>query len=160
MAHAAETAGEVLDAGNGAADDGARQTGDGRMTRIWGAAIAALAVAGCVAEEPVADGRAFFVANCASCHGAEGRGDGPLAAGFDPAPADLTRIAARHGGTFPLVEVMSVIDGYASGHRAMPDFGEQDLGPTIVVEIEEGIGTPVPSRLWALAGYLESIQRP
>lgn len=128
------------------------------MIRTIGFALLALGLAACVAEEPQVDGRAFFAENCASCHGAGGRGDGPLAAGLDRPPADLTRIAARNGGEFPLVHVMSVIDGYASGDRAMPAFGEGELGPTIVVELEEGVGTPVPTTLWALAGYLESIQ--
>ena len=128
------------------------------MIRTIGAALLGLGLAGCVAEEPEADGRTFFVENCASCHGAGGRGHGPLAAGLDPPPADLTQIAARNGGEFPLVRLLSVIDGYASGDRAMPAFGEGELGPTIVVELEEGVGTPVPTTLWALAGYLESIQ--
>ena len=46
----------------------------------------------------LARGEALYRANCASCHGAEGRGDGPAGKGLDPAPADLTdavRIAKR-----------------------------------------------------------------
>jgi high-affinity iron transporter len=35
-------------------------------------------------------GAAVYQANCAGCHGNLGRGDGPLARGLDPAPADLT----------------------------------------------------------------------
>lgn len=130
------------------------------MIRTIGIVGVGLLATACVVEAPEANGRAFFVENCAACHGTAGQGDGPLAAGLDPAPADLTHISARNGGEFPLVEVMSVIDGYARGERAMPAFGEGELGPTIVVEIEEGVGTPVPTKLWALAGYLESIQEP
>ncbi|GGL65928.1 c-type cytochrome [Wenxinia marina] len=122
------------------------------------ALAATLLLAAC--EEPEVDGAAFFADNCTQCHGPAGRGDGPLAEGLGTPPADLTRISARNGGEFPLVHVMSVIDGYARGDRAMPAFGAADLGDTIVVEIEEGVGTPVPSMLWALAGYLESIQEP
>ncbi len=40
-------------------------------------------------EESVATGAALFAANCAVCHGDEGRGDGPTAAGLDPKPANL-----------------------------------------------------------------------
>lgn len=36
----------------------------------------------------------LFEANCASCHGAAGRGDGPLAPGMDPAPSNF-HAAAR-----------------------------------------------------------------
>lgn len=41
----------------------------------------------------LARGAELFSANCASCHGAEGRGDGPAGKGLDPAPADLTDAA-------------------------------------------------------------------
>ncbi|MCA2981894.1 MAG: FTR1 family protein [Myxococcaceae bacterium] len=34
-------------------------------------------------------GRALFTAQCASCHGAEGRGDGPAGAALTPAPANF-----------------------------------------------------------------------
>ena len=45
-----------------------------------------------------ARGAALFAANCAACHGAQGRGDGPAAKGLDPAPAnfhDAARMAER-----------------------------------------------------------------
>lgn len=38
----------------------------------------------------VAQGAALFAAHCTGCHGAEGRGDGKLAAGLKVPPADLT----------------------------------------------------------------------
>lgn len=37
-----------------------------------------------------AKGRALFDANCASCHGATGKGDGTAGAGLNPPPADFT----------------------------------------------------------------------
>jgi len=38
----------------------------------------------------IAQGAALYPAQCASCHGAEGRGDGPEAKGLPEPPADLT----------------------------------------------------------------------
>jgi putative copper resistance protein D len=38
----------------------------------------------------IAGGQEVFSANCAGCHGRRGRGDGPLAKGMTPPPADLT----------------------------------------------------------------------
>jgi mono/diheme cytochrome c family protein len=35
-------------------------------------------------------GQAVFSANCATCHGDAGRGDGPAATGLEPPPANLT----------------------------------------------------------------------
>jgi putative copper export protein/mono/diheme cytochrome c family protein len=40
--------------------------------------------------ESIMAGAALYPANCTSCHGAEGRGDGPAAAGLAVPPADLT----------------------------------------------------------------------
>ncbi|GAP63439.1 hypothetical protein ARMA_1862 [Ardenticatena maritima] len=40
-------------------------------------------------EESIARGREIYAQNCASCHGDEGYGDGPAAAGLDPKPANL-----------------------------------------------------------------------
>ncbi len=38
----------------------------------------------------------LFASNCASCHGAEGRGDGPLAQTLEPAPSNFHDIARQH----------------------------------------------------------------
>ena len=132
------------------------------MRKSLGLGVVALAaLAGCT-EEPEIDGRRVFAENCVACHGETGRGDGPAGEGLMPPPPDLTGLTRRNGGTFPLVRVMSTIDGYRRGERfsaTMPEFGAGDLGPTINVELTPGVGTPVPAALWALAGYLESIQQ-
>lgn len=110
----------------------------------------------------VETGRASFTDLCAGCHGAGGRGDGPAAVSLDVPPADLTRIAARNGGVFPMVEVMSKIDGYAKGeehHGAMPAFWPLLEGKTVLVQTGDGILTPTPEPLVTLTAYLESIQR-
>lgn len=47
---------------------------------------------------PLAAAKALYGQNCAACHGAEGKGDGPAAKGLDPAPSnfhDLERMAQR-----------------------------------------------------------------
>ena len=46
-------------------------------------------------EESIQAGLAVYEANCLSCHGETGQGDGPAAAGMDPPPADL-RVHAHH----------------------------------------------------------------
>ena len=43
-----------------------------------------------------ARGEKLFQANCASCHGAGGKGNGPAGAALDPKPADLTAMAGQH----------------------------------------------------------------
>ena len=100
--------------------------------------------------------RQNYVDYCASCHGVDGRGVATL----DVPPPDLTRLSARNGGTFPLVAVMSQIDGYTRGDGAMPEFGDYLLDDrTVLVETSPGVQTPTPERLVAMARYLESLQR-
>lgn len=121
--------------------------------------LAVLGLAACV-DEPI-DGRTAYLENCASCHGLDAKGDGPMARGLTTAPPDLTMIASRNGGVFPTDQVMSTIDGLDRGAHfsaAMPEFGAGDMGATVIVE-EDGLGTPVPMQLLALAEYLESIQQ-
>ena len=125
------------------------------------ALVAVAAVTTACMPEPEVFGAGAYADNCAACHGPSGQGDGILAANLSVAPPNLTTLAARNGGVFPRDAVMSAIDGFSRGdHFApeMPIFGEGDLGPTVIVEMEEGIGTPVPATLLALADYLESLQ--
>ncbi|MDW4549812.1 cytochrome c [Defluviimonas sp. D31] len=122
---------------------------------------AGAALLACAPEQQVS-GRALYADYCASCHGAGGKGDGPAAKGLGKKPADLTTIAARNGGTFPKVRVMSVIDGYTRrGDRssAMPELGVAlQEGPLVMVDTGEGVLTPTPVNLVALADYLERLQ--
>ncbi len=46
-------------------------------------------------KETMAAGKALFADNCASCHGASGRGDGEAGKELNPPPADITRILGR-----------------------------------------------------------------
>ena len=74
-----------------------------------------------------ADGKTQYLNHCASCHGTEGKGDGPVAKSLSPAPADLTRLSAANNGVFPSDRLYEVIDGRralgAHGTREMPVWG-------------------------------------
>ncbi len=53
-------------------------------------------------------GAQLFQAQCASCHGAEGHGDGPLAGSLDPRPTALSdRARARERSVFALYQVLT-----------------------------------------------------
>lgn len=106
-------------------------------------------------------GKDLYARFCASCHGAEGRGDGPVSKSFAVETPDLTLIARRHGGAFPRERVERIIDGRfilgAHGSRTMPVWGE-DLS-----RLE--LGNPDAQRLTEtvirrLTDYLETLQRP
>lgn len=83
---------------------------------------------GVMKRVPASDPRGMFDTYCAVCHGKSGVGDGPAAKSLVKAPADLTRIAARNGGTFPEVKVKRYIEGAdeisAHGSRDMPMWGD------------------------------------
>jgi mono/diheme cytochrome c family protein len=97
---------------------------------------------------------------CAPCHGADGKGDGPVAAALKNKPTDLTQIAKGHGGQFPSEWVHKYIDGTdmipAHGTSNMPIWG-----------IEFSKGSPgvskrsqheVDTRIRLLVDYLKTIQ--
>jgi mono/diheme cytochrome c family protein len=122
--------------------------------------LVALALAAC-GRAPAVDesGRNTYLRYCASCHGAEGKGAGPLAAELETPPADLTQLAKRNGGRWDQSAVMAAIDGRrhvaAHGPRDMPVWG--------AIFEQEGRGEPYPayqgllkSRL--LVDYLATIQ--
>ena len=125
---------------------------------------AALALGGCVDggtkgenTSPAKD----FADYCAGCHGAGGKGDGAAAAGLPKDPADLTRLSARNGGDFPATRVMAQIWGYAKakGRGVMPDFAPMMTGDLVPYDGGDGIETPTPERLVAIAEYLKTLQK-
>ncbi|KIN61679.1 putative cytochrome c family protein [Sulfitobacter noctilucae] len=128
-----------------------------------GAATGLAILIGCtpVSMPEPQEGAAFFAANCTSCHGADGRGEGPGAAGLSPMPTDLTLLARANGGAFPTARALSYIYGDPEGGhlaRVMPQFGGAMADDLVPVEVD-GVLTPTPRALAALLVYLESIQR-
>lgn len=100
-----------------------------------------------------------FASYCAGCHGATGKGNGEAAAGLPERPADLTTIAARNGGTFPMTRVMAHIWGYAQEDgRVMPRFAPLLDGEMVLFDGGDGIATPTPVRLVQLGEYVKSLQ--
>ena len=111
------------------------------------------------AKDPTSiQGVVLYKAYCASCHGADATGNGPMSQSLKVRPADLTRIAARSGGSFPLARMSRIISGEeqpASGH------GTSDMpvwGPIFSrVEADQDLGRV---RIDNLARYLRQLQKP
>jgi mono/diheme cytochrome c family protein len=110
------------------------------------------------AEYATMSGEELYRRFCASCHGAEGRGDGPVAASFRVEVPDLTQTASRSHVTRE--QLIRIIDGRyivgAHGTRIMPVWGED------LARIE--IGNPDAERLSQvliarLADYVTGLQR-
>lgn len=75
-------------------------------------------------DDPHASARALFTAQCASCHGTGGRGDGPMAAIFRPADLSAAALQSSRSDT----ELAAAI---TQGRGRMPAFG-QSLRPEAV----------------------------
>jgi Cytochrome C oxidase, cbb3-type, subunit III len=56
-------------------------------------------------------GKAEYLSSCATCHGADGKGNGPLSSKLKTKPADLTTFAKKNNGVFPVSAVYEAIDG-------------------------------------------------
>lgn len=101
-------------------------------------------------------GADLFRSYCASCHGRDGKGDGPVAPALNAKVPDLTTIAQRHGGVFPEKWVTELIEGpksvLAHGSREMPIWG-----PIFhQIENDHDYGQV---RLKNVSDYLRSIQQ-
>ncbi len=128
--------------------------------------IAPLLLAACLPEartqtaEAIPTGAEDFGQYCAVCHGNGGKGDGDAAADLAQRPADLTRISARNGGSFPMTRVMAQIWGYAQEDgRVMPQFAPLLDGNLVLFDGGDGIATPTPVRLVQLAQYVQGLQK-
>jgi mono/diheme cytochrome c family protein len=100
-------------------------------------------------------GKDSFEAYCASCHGTDGRGNGPVAASLRNIPTDLTALASRNGNSFPRERVTTVLMGtshtvVAHGTRTMPVWGP------LFRMFESDARTRV--RIENLVSYLEAMQ--
>ena len=102
-------------------------------------------------------GAELFKTHCASCHGADATGNGPVARALRHPPADLTLIAKRNGGTFPTARVHRIILGWdieSHGDREMPVWGDP-----FTLTRGDRFGDGAEARIAAIVRYLESIQR-
>lgn len=110
-------------------------------------------------------GKAQYESNCAVCHGPAGKGDGPFKPFLTVSPTDLTTLAARNGGVFPMDRVYQVIDGreVVRGHgtRDMPIWGREYSmrAAEYYMEIPYDPDRYVRSRILALAEYLYRLQK-
>jgi len=151
---------------------------------LWAAAVALVMVAGfggaAAADDPaVALGQKLYTQYCASCHGADGKGNGPEAAKLDPKPGDLTQIAKKNGGKFPFYETMLLISGRsataqdqntdlpglspgnipkAHGDPKMPVWGEVFSREELSKGTSMDLQMQATGKIMLITEYLQSIQ--
>jgi mono/diheme cytochrome c family protein len=102
-------------------------------------------------------GRDSFGLYCAPCHGAGGRGDGPVASALRARPSDLTTLAQRNDGAFPRDRVRDFVTGTgrplaSHGTTEMPVWGPMFRAFESDARVRE--------RIENLLTFIESIQVP
>ncbi|MFN7980507.1 MAG: cytochrome c [Vicinamibacterales bacterium] len=73
------------------------------------------------------DGKEMYVKYCGSCHGAQGKGDGPAAPAMKVPPTNLTLLMKNNNGKFPEAHFREVVmrgTMAAHGSADMPVWGE------------------------------------
>ncbi len=138
-----------------------------RRTVLFGVLILVVRATG-AQDKPAADkvpaprtiaasGKQTYMQYCASCHGADARGDGPAAFALKAPPPDLTTLAIRHGGKFPYEYVSDVLRFgtriVAHGSSDMPIWGP------IFGSMDNFDEVAVRKRIKDLSNYLASLQQ-
>lgn len=100
-----------------------------------------------------------FRTYCATCHGTDGKGDGPLAENLRFHPPDLSLVAKRSGGEFPEEKIHRIVDG----RKPLPGHG----GPDMPVwgdafrNAETGYdNAKVKEKIRSVVDYLRTLQAP
>lgn len=115
-------------------------------------------------------GQREFSSNCASCHGADAKGRGPVAGFLTRNPPDLTQISRSNGGVFPMERLYRVIDGTElpegslpgpHGSREMPIWGRdyRVRDAEYYVDVPYNADGLVRGRILALLEYLHRLQQ-
>jgi mono/diheme cytochrome c family protein len=132
-----------------------------RLSQVYSLLFVLAAATGPATAQDADLGAELYGDYCAACHGTGGKGDGDMADVVTiPAP-DLTTLASRNDGEFPMLQVIHVIDG-RTGVRAhggpMPLFGRV-FSRDGSGEGSYGTVLETRGRVLSLALYLESLQQ-
>jgi mono/diheme cytochrome c family protein len=107
-------------------------------------------------------GRDLYMTHCWQCHGQDASGNGPMAEMLAITTPDLTRLAARYDGVFPVEAVARQIDGRGAllAHGGeMPIFGPfLDTGEAVALRLPSGQLMMTGLPLANIIVYLESLQ--
>jgi mono/diheme cytochrome c family protein len=103
-------------------------------------------------------GEQMYAAYCASCHGANARGDGPAASALNKRVPDLTALAAQNEGRYPGHRVMLVLSQFDTSHgRGSADM--PDWYPALR-SLSRSYPYTAHLRAFNLANYLKTLQAP
>jgi mono/diheme cytochrome c family protein len=114
------------------------------------------------AQDAVA-GAEIYAKHCATCHGIEASGMGPMSGVLMIKPADLSALTAKNDGVFPLERVIKRIDGrdpLVSHGSPMPVYGDFFEGDDAVMKTAAGQPIMTSKPVVDLVAYLQGVQAP
>lgn len=128
--------------------------------------VTTLAGSGNVAWSQEDVGKAEYNWSCASCHGIDGKGGGPVSGQLKVAPPDLTVLTKNNKGVFPVASVYAIIDGRqaiaAHGTREMSVWGAYIMAPLYpsdrIVDRSYNPEAFVRTRILSIIDYLNRSQ--
>ncbi|WP_415401574.1 c-type cytochrome [Tateyamaria sp. SN3-11] len=123
--------------------------------------IACLLLPAAVSAQEADVGAELYRAHCATCHGIEARGNGPMAPALLLRPPNLRELARRNDGTFPTTRVVMRIDGrdpLVSHGSPMPVYGDFFDGDDTATKAETGQPIMTSRPIVDLLAFLENIQ--
>jgi mono/diheme cytochrome c family protein len=111
-------------------------------------------------------GKQEYLSKCASCHGEDAKGGGPVAGSLKQKVPDLTALTKNSGGVFPFAQTYDVIDGReavaAHGPRDMKVWGNEywEEGAGLLREntTPQELSSFARGRIIALIGYISTLQ--
>ncbi len=103
----------------------------------------------------VKNGGKLFNQYCISCHGIDGKGDGPVSLSLKVPPADLTTIQKK-GEKFPFDRISTAIDGEHTD-RSITAHGTSKM-PVWGTVFRRTSGLQKENYVYSLTKYIESIQ--
>lgn len=127
---------------------------------IAGLLLAASMTTSAVAQD-IEEGEALYLTYCATCHGLDADGRGPMGPALVLQPTDLTRLQAENEGVFPIVRVVRRIDGrdpLVSHGSPMPVFGDYFEGRNVALRTPSGQNIMTSTPVADLVAWLETVQ--
>ncbi len=112
--------------------------------------------------DDVEEGATLYMEYCATCHGIDMDGHGPMAGVMIIKPANLMALSQENGGAFPLVRVIKRIDGrdpLVSHGSPMPVYGHFFEGMDVVLKTDAGQPIMTSKPVSDLVAYLRTVQQ-
>ncbi len=123
---------------------------------------AAILSAGLATAQETSKGETLYLEHCATCHGLDLDGLGPMSGVMVIKPTDLTALTASYDGVFPVERVVKRIDGrdpLVAHGSPMPVYGHFFEGGAGALKTKSGQPIITSRAIVELVNYIEGKQQ-